>query len=287
MARRRSDRDRPARIRGDAPRFPGATPLSEDIPLGSGTARLVPETDGSILVEIDGVPSSLQHPDPTHLVFEYMRWMRTAILARGDAADAPLEIAHLGGGGCSLPRALAADLPRASQTVVELDPVLAERVRGWFDLPRAPRLRIRQEDAARALVEWRDDRFDLLTRDVFAGAVTPRSLRSTVAASHAARVLRDGGMYLVNSAGGQTPRADVADEVATLRTAFAHVGVIAEPGVLTGRRRGNTVLLASQAPLPGTIDRALRSDPVSVRFLVEDDVRALERNGRPVPPSTP
>ncbi|UYG15555.1 fused MFS/spermidine synthase [Brachybacterium huguangmaarense] len=267
------------------PVFAHLGPVGVPIPIPTGTARLLLETDGGVLVEVNGVPSSYQHPDPRHLVFEYMRWMRTAIEATLEARPAAdgsrvLEVAHLGGGGCSLPRAVAADHPAARQVVIELDTALAEHARVWFDLPRSPALRIRADDAARALEQWRDARFDVLVRDVFAPDRTPRPLRSDRAAAHAARVLRPSGIYLVNSAGEPSPRTSLADEVVTLRGAFAHVGLIAEPGVLAGRRRGNSVLVASQAPLAAGIDRALRSDPVSVRLVPRPELDRLAAAGR-------
>lgn len=278
------------RRREAGPAFPALGPTDVPIPLPTGTARLVPETDGGVLVEVNGVPSSYQHPDPTHLVFEYMRWMRTVIqttLAEREDPDAPgaprpLEVAHLGGGGCSLARAVAADHPAARQIVVEVDAALARYARTWFDLPRSPALRIRADDAAHALEQWRPARFDVLVRDVFAPDTTPRALRSERACAHAARVLRADGIYLVNSAGEPSARAALADETATLRTAFAHVGLIAEPGVLGGRRRGNSVLVASQAPLAAGLDRALRSDPVSVRLVPETELDRLAASGRVV-----
>lgn len=261
-------------------------PLDEPIPIPTGTVRLLPETDGGVLVEVNGVQSSYQHPDPRHLVFEYMRWIRTAVLETladhpdGTGPGYAWEIGHLGGGGCSLARAFAADLPRSRQTVVELDPALAELSRTWFDLPRSPRLRIRAGDAAAALATWRPDRFDVLIRDVFAPDRTPLALRSVSAASAAARVLREDGLYAVNCAGEPSPRTAVADELVTLRTAFAHVGVVAENGVLTGKRRGNSLLLASQAPLAIGIERALRSDPVAVRLVDDADLARLATSGR-------
>lgn len=262
--------------------FPALGPLGVPILVGTGTVRLVQETDGGVLVEVNGVPSSYQHPDPHHLVFEYMRWMMTvmeAVAQERDLGAAP-EVAHLGGGGCSLPRAVHARWPGSHQVVVELDAQLAELARTWFDLPRSPALRIRTEDARRALETWRERRFDILTRDVFAGDRTPESLRSAEAAGHAARVLRPGGVYVVNSAGGDVPRQLLADEIVTLRSAFAHVALIAEAGVLTGRRRGNSVLAASDTPLPASIDRALRADPVAVRLVGEEQMEQLARIGR-------
>lgn len=279
MARRRS-REAPSRP------FANLGPTGVGIPISTGTVRLIPETDGGVLVEVNGVPSSYQHPDPRHLVFEYMRWMALVIdQAFGEEPEGgrALQIAHLGGGGCSLPRAIASALPRSRQVVVELDADLAELARDWFDLPRSPALRIRAEDAATALASWREARFDALIRDVFADARTPASLLGAEAAGHAARVLRPGGIYLVNSAGGERPATLLADEAATLSTAFAHLGIIAEPAVVGGRRRGNSVLVASDAPLPAGIDRALRSDPVSVRLLDRTETDRLVRSGRVLP----
>ena len=255
--------------------FPGLPPLGEDIPTPTGTVRLLRESDGSVVVEVNGVPSSQLHPDPTHLVFEYMRWMFLVLEEWYREAPLPsLQVAHLGGGGCALPRAIAAFLPQSRQIVCELDAVLAEHAREWFSLPRSPQLRIRQADAAIALSTWRKDRFDVLIRDVFAGSQTPPGLIGREAAAAAGHVLRPGGLLLVNSASPQGSTR-IADEAATLAEVFAHVGVIAEPAVIRGRRRGNTVLLASSAPLPAGIERRLRSDPVSVRLLPQADVDRL------------
>ena len=260
--------------------FPHLGPLGEVVPISTGVARLEQENDGSVLLEINGVPSSHLHPDPGHLVFEYMRWMLLAIdLHLAEAGDAAPQIAHLGGGGCSLPRAIAAGHPSARQIVVELDALLAEHVRTWFELPRSPQLRIRVGDAAGALADWREDRFDVLTRDVFAGSRTPAELIGATAARHAHRVLRPGGLYLANCAAAPGTSL-LADEVATLSAVFSHVGIIAEPAHLSGKRRGNAVLLASDQELPDGLDRALRSDAVSVRWARQEQVAHLRRSGR-------
>lgn len=279
----------PRRDRSRRPAFAHLGPLDTPIPISTGTARLTAENDGSVLLEVNGVPSSHLHPDPEHLVFEYMRWMLLvidrhleALDASPAAADGPApapQLAHLGGGGCSLPRAVAARHPRARQIVVEIDALLAEQVRTWFDLPRSPQLRLRADDALGALASWREERFDVLVRDVFSGSVTPPSLTTVQTARHASRVLREGGVYLANCA-APPGSGLMADEVATLSAVFPHVGVIAEPAHLSGKRRGNCVLLASRRPLPAEIDRDLRSDAVSVRLAPPSRVEALARAGR-------
>lgn len=270
------------RARSSPRSFEHLGPVGSPIPISTGTAELRPETDGSVLLEVNGVPSSHLHPDPEHLVFEYMRWMMIVIeqhLERLPEELSTPQLAHLGGAGCSLPRAVAAAYPRSRQTVVEIDTLLADHVRTWFDLPRSPQLRIRVDDARSALDAWRPERFDILVRDVFAPDVTPASLVSVQAAHGAARVLREGGIYLANCA-APPGTGLLADEVATLRSVFPHVAVIAEPAHLSGKRRGNCVLLASDQPLPTGIDRSLRSDAVSVRLSRPAQVDALARAGR-------
>ena len=100
-------------------------------------------------VFVNGVPSSHISADPLRLEYEYMRWIaagcEAVIDSRLDASR--LRVTHLGGGACSLARYFAARYPSARQTVVEVDAELARLVREWFDLPRAPRLKIRVGDA--------------------------------------------------------------------------------------------------------------------------------------------
>ena len=50
--------------------------------------------------------------DPSHLEFDYMRWMR--IVLRAARAR---RVLHVGGGGCALARALAAEDPGGRQEV--------------------------------------------------------------------------------------------------------------------------------------------------------------------------
>ncbi len=127
-------------------------------------------------VFVNGVPSSHISADPLRLEYEYMRWIaagcEAVIDSRLDASR--LRVTHLGGGACSLARYFAARYPSARQTVVEVDAELARLVREWFDLPRAPRLKIRVGDARAVADGFRPGSRDVVIRDVFVGAVTPR-----------------------------------------------------------------------------------------------------------------
>ena len=95
-----------------------------------GQATLRPDSDRpqGWLLEVDGVPQSyVDLDDPTHLEFEYVRMLGDLLDLAAPPGD-PLTVLHLGGGGCTLARYVAATRPGSTQTVVELDGPLAEFV---------------------------------------------------------------------------------------------------------------------------------------------------------------
>lgn len=231
-------------------------PVAGNYPIDTGTATLErdPYDDDGWILKVNGVPSShVDLADPLRLDFEYMRWMAALVGARfpqgNDGGGHRLRALHLGGGACSMGRWVAAAYPDSRQVVVELDGRLAELVRGWFDLPRAPLLRLRTGEAGEVLRSLTDGTRDLLIRDVFAGDKTPADLTTVGFTREAARVLAGDGLYIVNC--GDTPKLETARrEAATIGTVFAHTAIVADPAMLKGRRYGNMVIAASNAPIP-------------------------------------
>ena len=124
---------------------------------------------------------------------------------------------------------------------------------------------------------------DVVVCDVFAGARTPAHLTSAEFAAEVHRVLRPGGVYAANVADGPPLRFARA-QVATLRSVFRHVCLLAEPGTLRGRRFGNLVAVASDAELP--IDDYVRRcarDPMPARVVHGARPRPVRRH-RPAGP---
>jgi len=254
-----------------------STPGVVDVPRGSrpdgpvagvyyidtGDCELIPDQDNSTgwLLRINGVMSShIDLADPLFLDFEYMRWIAALVESRWPPSTRPkLRALHLGGGACSLARYFHAAYPDARQVVVELDGKLAEYVRGGFDLPKAPLLRLRVGEAREVTESLTPQTRDLIIRDVFAGAVTPRPLTTAEFTGHAKRVLAPGGLYLVNS--GDAPAlANAREDAATIAAAFEHTVIIADPAMLKGRRYGNMIIAGSDAPFdddPGLARRLL------------------------------
>ncbi len=243
------------------------------MPIATGTAELTRERDDpdGVTLLVNGVPSShLDLADPSRLEFEYMQQM-AAVVDRLPAG--PVVAVHLGGAGCALARALHAARPGSRQLAVELDPVLAELVRRWFDLPRSPALRIRAGEARAELERLPDASADVVVRDAFAGDGVPAHLMTREFTAQVARVLRPGGVYLANCA-DRPPLTLARGEAATVADVFPHVAVIAEPGVLRGRRYGNVVVAAGRDPeilASPALARALRTLPVPARLVVDEE----------------
>lgn len=261
------------------------------MPIASGTAELVttPDDPTAVTLMVNGVPSShLDLADPLRLDFEYMQQM-AAVLDAVPAGDGPFRAVHLGAAGCAMARWVDARRPGSRQIAVDLDPILVDLVRGWFDLPRSPALRLRAGDARAQLESLADGSADAVLRDVFAGDRTPEHVATVEFTATAHRVLRPGGVYLANCA-DRPPLSLARDEVATLSEVFTQVGLVAEPAVLRGRRYGNLLLIGTDDPAlldDAGLARTLRSLPVPARLLVGDELHAFARRGMPVRDAAP
>jgi spermidine synthase len=226
------------------------------------------------LLLVDGTPQShVDLAEARYLEFEYVRRLGHVVDLMAEPGE-PLAVVHLGAGGLTLARYVAATRPGSRQRAVESSAEVAELVRELLPLPRGVRVPVQVADARDALGRLGDDSADLVVVDVFAGAQTPAHLTSVELVRDVSRVLRPGGVHAMNVADG--PPLDFArGQVATAQAVFGHVAVLAEPAVWRRRRFGNLVLLGSDAPLPVEgLTRRCASDPVAARV---EAGRALQR----------
>jgi len=185
-----------------------------DMPVGS-SVELVADRDrpAGWTVLADGFPQShVDLDDPRYLEFEYVRRLGHLIDLAAPAGQ-PLRALHLGGGGLTLARYVAATRPGSPQLAVDSDAALVDLVRQRLPLdqparrasrpgPRV-RIRVRVGDARAALEQAGPGSFDLVLADLFAGGRTPAHLISAEFTAAAARALAAPGIFAVNIGDGR------------------------------------------------------------------------------------
>jgi hypothetical protein len=171
--------------------------------------------------------------DPSHLEFDYMRWLR--IVLRACHAR---RVLHVGGAACALPRALAAADPGGLQEVCEVDGEVLAFARDYLGLRRARGLRVRHSEGRAFAAGHGDPNWDAIVLDAFLGAVVPRRLITVQAAGEWARVAP---LALINVVDDRQAR-EVRLVGAALATAYACVWTL-------GARAGNTIVIGGGAGL--------------------------------------
>ncbi len=241
---------------------------------------------GAFTVLLDGTPQSyIDTGAPTNLVFEYVRRIGHVVDLVRPAGEA-ITAVHLGGGGFTLPRYIAATRPGSRQQVLEVDRALIDAVRAAAPLPKREQIKIRCADAAQAatvLPAGMLGTVDLLVLDVFAGARTPAALTTTeFFASLVPLLAHDAhgrqGTVALNIADGP-PLPFARSVAATVADVFGEVAVAAEPAVLKGRRFGNLVLVAGS--VPDGLARRLAGDPFPGTVLSGGEVTRFVGGAKP------
>jgi hypothetical protein len=196
---------------------------------------------GRLLRQGDMDASYVDLADPSHIEFDYMRWMGVVLrVARAR------RILHVGGGACALPRALAAEDPDGRQEVCEVDPDVLAFARQHFGLRRAPGLRVRCVEGRAFVACQPNGSWDAVAIDAFVAATVPRSLTTVEAAGDFSRVAP---LTLINVLDDRSSR-QVHAIAAALRTAYPQVWSL-------GARAGNTIVAGSV--------RALDLDRIAAR----------------------
>ncbi|MDT6985373.1 fused MFS/spermidine synthase [Streptomyces lusitanus] len=218
-----------------------------------------PDRAGGRTLVLDGVRHSyVDAGDPAHLEFTYVK----AVASVADAAfpkGSPLTAHHLGGGGLTLPRYLAATRPGTRSTVSEIDDGVVRIDRERLGLRPRAGVDVRTEDGRLGLRRLDTGSLDLVVGDAFGGVSVPWHLTTVEALTEVRRVLARDGLYVVNLI-DHGEQAFAKAELATLREVFGHVALLGEP-VDIGLARsgapagGNVVAVASDRPVDLTAVR--------------------------------
>jgi spermidine synthase len=222
---------------------------------------------------VDGLEAAVvDRADPTHLDFPYMRWIAD-VLDIGWRADTALQAVHVGGGGCVLPRYLAATRPGSHSEVYENDLAVLDALAEVIDLRAERGLRVRVGDGRELLARQPARSADVVVTDAFAGPIVPPHLTTREYQAEVRRVLRPGGVHIVNVI-DEPPGRIARRQAATLVEAFAEVVLLAPRAVVGGRRTGNIVFAAADRTLSLGRLRARASEhevlgPAEVAVLAE------------------
>lgn len=203
---------------------------------------------------LDGLRHSyVDLEDPAHLEFAYSRRIGDVLASR---PAGPLRALHVGGGGFTLPRHLAATRPGSRSRVLEVDPGVVELGRDRLGLVTGPDLEVVLGDARTSLRKEPSSSYDVVVGDAFGGLAVPWHLTTRELVTDVRRVLDDDGVYVLNVI-DRPPLRFARAEVATLRAVFADVVLLGTRGLADGKVGGNVVLLASDAPIDRSRIRAI------------------------------
>ncbi|MFE5393148.1 fused MFS/spermidine synthase [Streptomyces sp. NPDC056568] len=252
-------------------------------------ARVVadPGRDGGRTLVLDGVRHSyVDLDDPTYLKFAYVR----AFAAVVDAAfpeEEPLVAHHLGGGGLTFPRYLAAERPGTRSLVSEIDGGVVRVNRELLGAQPQAGIDVRTEDGRLGLRRLDTGSRDLVVGDAFGGVSVPWHLTTVEAMTDVRRVLDEDGLYIANLI-DHGDMAFARAEAATLATTFEHVALVGEPADIgleptATPDGGNLVLLASGRPLdPRAVREALDSRRTGWRIVTGGALSAWTGDARPL-----
>ena len=217
--------------------------------IDSGHAELVADPgfpNGWTLIVNDVAQSYVDLAAPTRLPMMYARLLAAA----GDVVATPrtpVKALHLGGGGLTIPRYLAATRPGSRQTVVEIDRGLVEFVSYGLPLSTAD-ITIVVGDAAEEIDVQPAQHFDLIYSDIYRGGDMPAAVAGIEFVTRAHACLAEHGLFVVNVLDA-TGLLGTRRHTATLQRVFDHVVIVATPAMLRGRRDGNVIVIASPKPI--------------------------------------
>jgi MFS family permease len=223
------------------------------------------DPDVRVLVLDDLDHSAVDLSDPAHLAFAYTRRFADAI-DTAFAPGVPLDAVHVGGGGFTMPRWLAATRPGSASAVLELDEGVVDLGRRELGVGGIPGVEVRIGDARSLLAAVPAASADVVVGDAFGARSVPWHLATAEFVADVHRVLRHDGIYVLNVI-DRDPLALLAAQVATLADRFPHVALLVRPDQLVPGGGGNAVVVASDRPIDtaALAERAAaRGEPGSV-----------------------
>lgn len=196
------------------------------------------------LLKLDSTAEGAMNPDNGELVMDYQNYWRLPLLRD----DAKINRAlFIGAGAFGMPEALSRQFPEARVDVAEIDPEVIEVGRKFFRLNEHPNVQAHAGDARHFLRSQKDQRWDLIFGDAYAGI---RSIPSHLVTQEFFQLVSDHlaseGVFVMNAITAvQGEKAELLGGIlATLRSVFPHVETFAVQGPRLATQ--NVIILASR-----------------------------------------
>ena len=154
------------------------------------------------------------------------------------------SVVHIGGGGGTYARYLAATRTESRSELIEVDPLVVDVARRHLGLQSSPRLKVHLGDARTRIAGRTDASADVVVGDAFLDGLVPAHLATTEFATEVARVLAAGG-HLRAQRGRRAAAVHRRRIAATLLGVFPEVALVAAHRVYTrpvGRQPGVRLL---------------------------------------------
>lgn len=188
--------------------------------------------------------SGVAHDDEPDLLFDYnQRFLEIAL------STLPRSVLIIGGGTLTLPTALLDHFPDIHIDVVEIDPLLPELAKKFFDAVDDSRMHIFIGDG-KTYIDTCDKQYDLIILDAFSEYDIPTALFTSESISKYRDCLVDTGIFAMNFiAKYYTTRHTIAHTLyASFSYFFEHVELYPADALYSKHEEQNIVLVASQAP---------------------------------------
>ncbi|MCL1837885.1 MAG: fused MFS/spermidine synthase [Propionibacteriaceae bacterium] len=197
--------------------------------------------------------------DPLLLEFEYVQ--RVAEVLEAVILNRPIQqrirIVHVGGGGLTLPRYVAARRPHSAQLVLEPDIDLIEQVRKRLPLPANSGIKVRAVDGLAGIAQMPDDYADCVIVDAFEHGCVPPDFATASFFTDVRRILHPDGIMIMNLT-DKSPFGWTRRTFAGIAKTWPNLAASAETPVWKGRRFGNFVIVAAADKLPlDELERAI------------------------------
>lgn len=195
--------------------------------------------------ESNPVQSAYDTRHPDRLVAIYSR----AVMGGLAIVPRPQKILVIGLGGGSISKFLHQHFPEALVQSVELDPVVIEAAKRFFDFREDEHNKAFAGDG-RAFLEKSKDRYDLIMLDAFGPDSAPHALITREFLKLAREHLSDGGLVVANIQGPAVNKL-YSSMLLTYQDVFAELHIIKAPG------HENRIFLASPRKLGLFKDRLI------------------------------